>query len=246
MRFVLEEKEPVLSSSVDFYIYLHCAGVDLFRLIQFVKKSLPLEILCCDGAHIHEIHRFSDAELFSYREIFLVGLPYLLVLEAYVIYSRQECRMPAVIGPVCIYHPDLCDSRVSSLFSEIRLAEGYVSLIHGKSQLLYEFRKLFPVHIRKTGHRLDFSRYGIFHLKGIRKLKGCLSRLNGVDDIMLDRLLLLIGYLSPYHVYLCGPDCGLVLLGDELYALGCGISSLIELSRQEFDCENERLRVHRK
>ena len=238
VRFVFEEKQPVLVLAVVIYGDLDGAGVDLFALVEFCEFAFFFEHLRADRSDVHEIHGLRSAKRLSRIEI---ALPSSLgggVLEFHAVDRREECRMAAVIAPVGVDHADLGDGGIASLIFEIRLAERRVVHVHRKAVLFYKSAKTVPVKRGKAVKNGNVRGDGVFLNEGFFFGEGRFACLDRIDYVLLDRGEICLGDLARENVHLRRSDERTVSLREELYALGGGVSSLVELTGQKFHCEN--------
>ena len=131
--FVLKEKEPVLSFSVDVYLDLYRAGIDLFGLIQFVQHANGFQITRTDGAHVHQGNGLRAMELFTGTNVLIISVLKLGVIGLDRINHCVESRVAAVVRPVCINDTDLGDAGIPVLRPEVVPAADQIAQIHGQS-----------------------------------------------------------------------------------------------------------------
>ncbi len=94
---VLEQQEPWFALSVDLYVDLDGAGIDLFRNIELVKSAELPQISDSDRRQIHEAYRFGASEQLSGLDIVIIGILEDFIFKLYVVDDCPECRMSAVI-----------------------------------------------------------------------------------------------------------------------------------------------------
>ena len=176
VRLVLEEEKPGLLLSVGLDGDLYGAGVDLLRFVELREKAFALQISHTGGGDVHEVDRlFVPAEAAPDGEIVFVCLLHPAVGTDDAVDRRKEGRMPAVIRPVGVDHPDLGQSRVSSLFLKITPAELKVVGVHSQSVVADESRDLSGRQFSEAVKHRHVGRPGVFCHEGGRKLQRGLS-----------------------------------------------------------------------
>ena len=228
--FVLEEKEPVFVLAVNGHLYLYGTRVDLLGFVELVESAFLLEDLCRNGADVHEVLGLGSAERGSCGYIVVVSLLEELVLKAYLVNSRIEGRVSAVVRPVGIDHLDLGHSGTSALGLKVLLAECRVVGVHSEGVVLNECLKTCSVKIKEAVDGGNLGGYVVLSLESGGLLEGCLAALYRVDNELLDSGECLVTYVTVYRVYLCGAHGGSFTSCDKLNALCRGVCSLIELT----------------
>ena len=74
VRLVLEQKQPWLLLSVHLHVHLHRAGVDFFRLIQFVQSARAAQVFCGKGCNVHQVDRLGSAHFLTGLQIILIRI----------------------------------------------------------------------------------------------------------------------------------------------------------------------------
>ena len=97
MGFVLEKKEPVLSLTVNLYLDLYGAGIDLLRLIKLRKLSFLLENLGSKSSDVHKVDGLCAVKLLAGINVTLPGSLELLIFKGNIIYGCKEGCMTAMI-----------------------------------------------------------------------------------------------------------------------------------------------------
>ena len=235
MRLVFEEQKPRLGHTVDLDIYFHRAGVYLLGFIEAVELAVLLEIFDRYRREIHQAYRLRAPELFSDREIFVVGLLQQLVLKLHAVNDGQKCRVAAVIRPVGVDHANLGYRRVAVLGFEIILTERNVVRVHGETVFFDEVLKPRSVEFDKSVKSSDLGRNVVFYRESLGLFETRLARLDGVDDIFLYPLRVGIGDVADEDVYFRRAYQRALALRDYLYALSRRVGALVELTGQEFD-----------
>ena len=199
MCLVLEHEDIIFRLAVYFNPYLNGTCIDLFRFIKIVKFSFFLELLACKSSNVHETNGlFGDSvsvNFFSVGEIALISSldlcrEFIITFELDICKVSKECCMTAVVRPVCIKNPDLCNCRNSSLLFEEILNELDVSKAHCKAHSLSQSFKLIIGHFKEAFNICNFCRNIIFIDKSGRLFSRSFSGFNGVDKVTLDLLLL--------------------------------------------------------
>ena len=127
MRLILEHQEPFFLLTIHIYRQYDAAGIDLVALLQVRKTALRLQSAHRRQRHIHQTLRLilSSQELPGFQ-IILIRSPYRSqqcpILKPDARKHGPKGRMPTMIGPVCIQHPNLRDAGIPVLcISEILL-----------------------------------------------------------------------------------------------------------------------------
>ena len=146
-----------------------------------------------------------------------------------------------MIRPIGVYHTDLGDSRISIFCSEIIAAEADIVDIHRKSELGYHLRKLFLTKSDKSVYRCDRGRKLVFCNESIKLLKSSLAAFYGVDNVLLYCGELTIADIAVEAINARRANERTVLLRDELNALCRRVCSLVKLSGEIFNCEDNAI-----
>ena len=238
VRLVFEQEKPGLRYAVYFDLDLYGAGVYFVADVEFAEPARRLEILCGEGADIHKAYRLGAPQLLSRVKIPVVGALEKRVVEGYAVYDGVERGVAAVIRPVGVDDADFGYGWVAVFRLKICLAEGEIVAVHRETVGGRKFVEAVSVEGKKAVENLDLGGKvergreggGLFH-------RG-LARLNGVDDVFLDRLDLLRGDVAVKAVDLGRVDKGTLALGDDLYALGGAVRPLVKLTGEIFHRED--------
>ena len=145
--------------------------------------------------------------------------------------------MTAVVRPIGIYHSYLCDSGISLLGSEVITAEADIIEVHSKTVLSNKVGKTCLVKRDKSVKSSNAIGHGIRHSECFVLLKGSLSRLNGVDDVLLYSRKSLVAHVAVKLVDPCSLNRRTLALRDYLYTLSSRIRSLVKLTGEIFNRE---------
>ena len=122
VSLILEVYKPLFCLSVDLDRNDDGAGVDLIRNLEIFEFALFAELFHAHDRKVHQANKLVVAafvDLFMIRKILVISvlnrLFVVAVCECHIFQLCGECRMTAVIGPVCIEHTDLCHRRISLL-----------------------------------------------------------------------------------------------------------------------------------
>ena len=190
-------------------LHLHRARVDLLGLVQAREHALGLEPLRADGAHVHKADGLGLAtQLVAHAHILVEGSLHARVIDGHVGHFGAERGVTAVIGPVGVDHLDLGNGGATAFALEVLLAKRQVGLVHGQFAVGDELRQARGVKVEEALEHLDRLGLGLRHGKRVALLKRCLARLDGVDDVMLDGLDVLIGQRAGQQVHLRAADLG--------------------------------------
>ena len=236
---VLEKEEPGLFFAVDLDLDLDGAGVDLLGFVKLIQLARLLERLACERTDVHQIDGLGSAERLAGGDVFVVSLREKLVLEGYAVNGGIEGGVTAVVGPIGVDHLDLGDRGVSAFGFEIILAERDVALVHGKTHIADHSRKTVAVKVDEAVQGCNLGGDLVNGLQGCGKLHGCLAAFHGVDHVFFDTRDLLFGKIAVEAVDLRGADGGTLALGNDLDALCRGVCSLVKLTGEVFNGENE-------
>ncbi len=247
---ILEEEEPLLSHRSLAVVHLNGddnrAGVVLIGLLLVGELAFRLEFPGTDERKVHEAGILVRAILKELCPAVLVALEgglhrYFIipVIKGDICDLCREGRVAAVIGPVGVEHTDLghCGIAVLLVF-EVVLDELEVAERHRKAKGIVEVLEVLFRHPGKSRKDPDVRCLGIVHLQGIRDLHRGLSRVDGVDDILLDPCKLLVRDRTLEDVDLCRADRDIGVGVQELNALDCGVRTLIKLSGKGLDGEH--------
>ena len=237
--FILEEEEPRLILTVNCNVHFDRARIDLLGLIELLESAAQLEILNCNSRKIHQAYRLGAAEQLAGLDIVVKSILQYFVLELHIVDDSAECRMPAVIGPVCVDHFELCDGRLPVLgISEVVPAHSEVSLVHCKPHVLDVSAEHVVCHMCESDQSLDLLRDVVLLLKSLRLVKACFPCLNRVDHITLDSIDVGLAQIAVQSIDSCELDSRPLALRQDLDALLSRVSSLIELSRKSLNSKN--------
>ena len=145
--------------------------------------------------------------------------------------------MTAVVGPVCIYHSDFCDSRVAILCLEVALAESNIVCIHCKTVFLNESLKTYSVKLNKAIESLNLCGDVILHSESLGLLKSSLTGLNGVNNVFLDFCKFALCKVAVKSVNLSTLNDRTVALRNNLNTLSGRVCTLVKLTGKEFNCK---------
>ena len=107
-----------------------------------------------------------------------------------------ERGVTAVIAPVSIDHANFGNGRVAVLALEVVLTKLDVVVVHCKTVLSHEIRKLRVGLLNKSVQRFDLGRYRVLDFKRVLFLEAALARLDRVYQIVLDMRKFVVGDLS--------------------------------------------------
>ncbi len=147
-----------------------------------------------------------------------------------------------MVRPVGINNSDFGNGRLT-LFSvtEVGLAELQILKAHGKAPAVHKLMEGSLIHGSKAIEHFHIIWHLELHVQGLRLLHGGLTALYGIDVVGLDLLYSGIIHIPYQHYYTGSGDLRTLLLGNQLYALGSRISSLIVLARQVFHSKHGRI-----
>ena len=240
VSFVLEHKEPVLKLAVNIYLDLYGTSIDLFGLVKILENAFLFQLLCADGSDIHKSDGLAfSAQLFSCVDVLVICLSDVIGINICFIDNCGECGVTAVVRPVCIYHANFGDSGVT-LFgvTEIVTAELQVVGIHCKAVLCNEVCKTHIVHGDKSCEGLNSLGDSVVYLQGLYFIKGSLTALDRVDDVLFQRFKLAVGYSALGDVNTGISYLASFALGKYLDTLLAGIGSLVELTGKILHSKN--------
>ena len=231
---ILEHEDPVGFLAVNVRLDLDGAGVDLLALIEILQNAALLED---PRAHRCQIHQRQGlvltSELCAVGKVLVIGAANVIGRDIDVFDIRQEGRMTAVIAPVGVDHADLGDGGVALLgITEVILTELDVVIVHRQTEFLDEGIQTRFVQADKALQRLHGGGDVVVRVKGIVGVQRRLAGLHGVDEILLDRLELLIRQVAGNDVDPRIFDAAALLLGEQGNALLAGIRPLVELTGQ--------------
>ena len=187
VRLVLKEEEPVLVPAVYIDRDPHRAGVYLVRLIEVREDALGLEPAGTDGSHVHEADGSLCApKVTTHREVLLEGALDHGIVDAHVRELGAEGRVPAVVRPVGVDHPDLGDRGHAPLVPKVLLAEAEVSEAHGEAALSNESLQPLLVEVVEAIEQLDVGGCGVGRLERGALVERGPSGFDGIDDVGLD------------------------------------------------------------
>ena len=252
MGFVLEHNQPVLVFAINVGIDNDAAGINLVRLVQVLQLALLPESLHADNSQVHQgnIPFLTCIQILAVSQVLLVGilnrLAVIPLLNIHQINGGSKGGMTAMVRPVGINNPDFGNGRLTLLsIPEILLAELQILKAHSKAAAIHELLQCCLIHLVKALQHLYISRCLELHVQGIRLFHGCLPALHGIDIIILNLLHSLGIHIAHQHHYTGGSNLRTLLLGNQLHALGSGVSSLVVLARQVLHSKHSRIREAR-
>ncbi len=121
MRFILEHQQPVFFTTIDIYLDLDAAGVDLITDFHIVQLPDLTHIFTGNGRHVHQCHDLTAAMYFFTQTaicfICLLDLGRkLFSLDLHILQDRFKRRMAAMIRPICVQYFQLCQGQITLLF----------------------------------------------------------------------------------------------------------------------------------
>ena len=183
VSFVLEEKEPVLSFSVDIYLDLYGAGIDLLGFVQLVQHAHGFQITCTDGTHVHQSDGLRAVEFLAGTDVFVIGGLELGIVGLDRVDYRIERGVTAVIGPIGIYDTDLRDAGIPSFGTEIVPAADKVTQIHGQAFFPGKCRQLVFVIGNESVQDIYGLGYLILNRQCLNTVQGGFPALHRIDDM---------------------------------------------------------------
>ena len=242
VRLILEIDEPLFLHPVHIDRDHDGACVNFVGLFLIVQLALRLQLLDAERCQIPEGYIFVIASLIHFvavREIhlkcILQRLPHIAFFEVDLFQLCLECRVTAMIGPVCIEHTDLRDGRISLLLVPIVLAdEQEVLVCHGQIQRVVEYLKIIQRHGSEALEFSDICRFRIIRSQCFRLHLIGDAGVYRIDAVVLDFCKIFIGNITDDHICGSGVNSRRFLLIEETDALLGGVGSLIELSGQIF------------
>ncbi len=241
---VLEHQQPVLLLAVDGGCDMDGAGIDLFALVQLGEHSPLLQRLSADGGNVHQglgtlCSLLFAIDLHTGSQVPLVSGLHGFVMDLDVIQVGGEGGMAAMVGPVGVHHADFGDGGVTVLFAgEVVLQELQIVQVHSQAQGVQQFSQSLLVHGNEAFHGGNGLGCGILGFQGLGLFQGSFPAFHSVDDVLLDGGHVLLGQVAVEGIDLGGLDGGTVALGQDLDALGGGVSPLVELTGQGFHGED--------
>ena len=248
MSLVLEHNQPFLILAVDISIYYYTAGIDFLGLVQILQLALLSQCLHANNSQIHQgnIPVLASIELLAVSQVLIIGLldrlRIIAILNIYQIHSSGKGSMAAVIRPVGINNPDFSNGRLTLFgITEVGLAELQILKAHGKAPAVHKLMEGSLVHGGKATKNLYILWHLELHVQGLRLLHGGLTALYCIDVVGFDLLQGSGIHITNQHYYTGSGNLRTLLLGNQLYALGSRISSLIILARQVFHSKHGRI-----
>ena len=123
MCLILKVDQPLLCHPVDFNGHHDGAGIDFIGNLHIRKLPVTAQLLHGHQGQVHQADILVVPSLiyhFPVRQVLVIGLlnglPVIPVREAYVLKFSGKCGVSAVVGPVCVQHPDFRDGRVPVFF----------------------------------------------------------------------------------------------------------------------------------
>ena len=149
MCFILKHQQPWTCNTIHIDRNTDGTGIDLFTLIEVIDLSLFFQCLCADRRKIPQGHRFFRIFAIQFPAkllIFFIGFPNRFGIDRDILQDRIERRMPAVIAPVGIDHPDLRHRRIPVFFlPEVTLQEHEIRKIHRQPERCTHGRQFFLI-----------------------------------------------------------------------------------------------------
>ena len=236
MRFILEHEQPVFISAIHIHSDPDGAGIDFFGFIKILQLAGLLEILGTDGTKIHQGNRLgctAGIDFLTHIQVDIIGFLHIVRLHSDIFQMRIEGSMAAVVAPVGIDDHDLGNGRITmSLIPEIILQKSNIRQVHGQAMFFTERFQAGFIQFIETFQYFRQRRLLIVVLQCSRLFQlrfTCFHRVDqGISDLILFRFIL---YALDVIKTCCSDQRSFTGCG-ELNALGTGICSLIELTRQ--------------
>ena len=173
---VFKIHQPLLGLSVYLHGHHNRAGIDFLRFLLILQLSLCLQLPHSHQSQIHQADKFILAALQKLRpvcQVLLVGLlnrlPVIAVREAHIRKLCRKGRMPAMVGPIGIQHPDLRHGRIPFLFvPEIILDMQKITERHSQIQRVIQRFQLRLAHAAEALKDLDVCRILKYRHQSIR------------------------------------------------------------------------------
>ena len=245
--FILEKEQPVFLAVDGIDLHLDGAGIDLFRLIQIFQLSFLAESLDSRCCHIHQRHRAlrilaidMDTRLFVVFERLGDRSGKSAVFDFDRGELGGESGVTAVVGPVGIEHTDLCHGRISLLFiAEIVTDHRHVIMAHGKAHV--GDQGIDPCIIQLADALDNGYCLRVFDgkIQRFRRSETCFTGLHRIHKEFQDLLAVAFCEMSIKGVDQRTTHTCAIFSGDNGQTLLCRVRSLVILSRQEFDADDE-------
>ena len=239
---VLEVDEPLFFFSIYVYRNNDTAGIDLVGFFLVSQFSFGFKFFHCHKSKIHQADKFvvtAFIENFSVSKIFFVCFyDWFFVVTFIKLHVCEFCRegcVTAVIGPVGIEYTDLCHGRITFFFVfEVVLDMLEIFECHCKIQGVIQGFEICLRHFFKSVKDFNIFRFREYGNKCFRFFKACLTGIYRVDAVMFDCFEFFICDVSFDHICCSRANDRLGISIKELYALNCGVRSLVKLSRKIF------------
>ena len=233
VRLVLEQQQPLFHALVRLHVQFHRAGVDLLGFVQIGQCPGELQIARAHRGHVHQRHGpVAALERGADLQIAPVGLLHARVVKAHVGKLGEEGRVAAVIGPVGVDHANFRQRGVAALGLEVLLAKRQIGVVHRQPVLAAEGVQLRLAIAREALHDRHGLGQGVVGAQRLRLFQRSLAAFHGVDDVLFERLHILVGKVALEDIHQRRAHDGALALGHQLYALGGGVGALVKLSRQ--------------
>ena len=261
--FVLEHQKPVLILAVDFSCNMDRASIDLFAFVQLRQQATFFQDLCTDGSNIHQGLRtlcslLLAVDLHTGSQVTIISSLNCRIVDFHIVQMGGESGMTAMVRPVCIYHTNLGNGRISVLLiMEIVLQELQVIQIHSKSQGIQQIREAMLIQGNKSVNGCYRLRCSIVNCQCFRLFQCSFPAFHCVDHIILDRSNVAFAQVALKGIDLCRTDHRALTLRQDLDTLCSRVGSLVELTGQRlyskyigiggrnFLCGNIQLRLRK-
>ena len=227
---ILKQEQPVLFPRLGVHLDLDRAGVNLLGLIQLGHFPLLFEVLGHNGADIHEVDGFGPVQSLAGIQILFIGLLKNGAGKLHPVNGGQERGVPAVVRPVGIDDPQFGHGGVPVLGAEIVPAEPQIIQVHGQTILGHHGLQFRLLHLPEAGQRRHRLGDSIVHGQGFKGLQRGLPGLYRVNEIFLNGRHFRCGQLPRQMIHPGRAHQGPLPLGENLDALGSGVSPLVKLS----------------
>ena len=129
MRFIFEEKQPILQFAININGDVRCAGIDFVRNVQIRKNTLLYKVFCGNRGDIHQANWLLNVKVIAQRNVRGIGGLNGGVVDANVGKLRFKGSMPAVIRPVRVNYFKLGNGRIALFTREICLRARKIGVI---------------------------------------------------------------------------------------------------------------------